>query len=149
MLALVGLNIKSLKEKNLGTKSSIQHLDLTCNQFTSGTELSELPNLCTLILDDNQLEDIEDFPILKSLETFSANKNNLCNLDKFLDDAFDRFGNLKNLSLLKNPLNPFFEDEKKYAVYRDKVLNKFPKLKTLDGCAIEFIKRDMIQQRKA
>lgn len=34
-------------------------------------------------------------------------------------------------------------------MYRDKVLNKFPKLKTLDGCAIEFIKKDMIQQRKA
>lgn len=108
MLALVGLNIKTLKDTNLGNKNNIQHLDLTCNQFISGAELSELPNLCTLILDDNQLEDIEDFPILKSLETFSANKNNLCNIDKFLDDAFDRFGNLKNLSLLKNPLNPFF-----------------------------------------
>jgi hypothetical protein len=51
--------------------------------------------------------------------------------------------------LLKNPLNPFFEDEKKYAVYRDRVLDKFPKLKTLDGCAIEFIKKEMILEKKA
>lgn len=87
--------------------------------------------------------------MLKFLETFSANKNNISDLDKFLEDAFDRFGNLKNLSLLKNPLNPFFEDEKKYAVYRDKVLEKFPKLKTIDGCAIEFIKKEIIEEKKA
>jgi hypothetical protein len=124
-------------------------LDLSGNCFANGKELTQFSNLCTLIIDGNELEDIEDFPVFKHLETFSANKNNLANIDKFLDEAFDRFGNLKSLSLLKNPLNPFFEDEKKYAVYRDRVLDRFPKLKTLDGCAIEFIKKEMVLQKKA
>jgi hypothetical protein len=58
------------------------------------------------------------------LETFSANKNNFGDLSQFLIDALDRFGMLKNLSLLKNPLNPFFEGEEKYNIYRDQVLLK-------------------------
>jgi len=59
------------------------------------------------------------------LQTFSANKNDFSDLDLFLVEAMDRFGNLRNLSLLKNPLNPFFEGEQKYAIYRDKILYKF------------------------
>lgn len=141
MLTLVGQNLKSLKNKDIGSGINVQHLDMSGNEFTNGKEFSTFPNLRTLIIDDNQLEGITEFPVFKFLETFSANKNNITDLDKFLEEAFDRFGNLKNLSLLKNPLNPFFEDEKKYAIYRDKILEKFPKLKTLDGCAIEFIKK--------
>ncbi len=149
MLTLVGQNLQTFKNKDVGTGANVLHLDLTCNCFTSGKELSVFPNLRTLVLDDNQLEDLSDFPVLKHLETFSANKNNLCNLDQFLDDAFDRFGKLKNLSLLKNPLNPYFEDEHKYSVYRDKVLDRFPNLKTLDGCAVEIIMKDVAAKRKA
>lgn len=66
-----------------------------------------------------------------------------------MEDAFDRFGDLKNLSLLKNPLNPFFEGEEKYAVYRDRILECFPRLKTLDGCPVELIKKELAEQRKA
>lgn len=70
-----------------------------------------MQNLVTLIIDDNKFSVLTDFPVLKMLETFSANKNDFADLSLFLDEAFDRFGNLKNLSMLKNPLNPFFEGE--------------------------------------
>jgi hypothetical protein len=56
-------------------------------------------------------QSLADFPVLKHLETFSANKNNFSDLPQFLEESFDKFGNMRNLSLLKNPLNPFFEGE--------------------------------------
>ena len=56
--------------------------------------------------------------------------------------------NLRNLSLLKNPLNPFFEGEQKYNIYRDQILNKLSNLKTLDGCSIKIMKKGIKQQIK-
>jgi len=61
------------------------------------------------VIDDNLFNSLNNFPVLKQMETFSANKNNFSDLTMFLEDAFDKFGNLRNLSLLKNPFNPFFE----------------------------------------
>lgn len=52
------------------------------------------------------------------------------------------------MSLLKNPLNPFFEGEEKYNIYKDQVLLKLEHLKTLDGCAVKIIKKKMTQQKK-
>ena len=108
MLTLVGLNLRSLKDRNVGIGSNVLHLDLSGNCFDDGAELSMFPNLRTLVIDSNQFDNISSLPVFKHLETFSANKNEIGSLDQFLDDAFDRFGNLKNLSLLKNPLNPMF-----------------------------------------
>ena len=62
----------------------------------------------TLVIDDNKFSVLTDFPIFKMLETFSANKNSFADLGMFLGEALDRFGCLKNLSVLKNPINPFF-----------------------------------------
>ena len=106
------------------------------------------PALVTLVIDDNHFASLATFPVLKRLETFSANKNNFGDLTIFIEEGFDRFGNLKNLSLLKNPLNPFFEGEQKYNIYRNAVLRRFRDLKTLDGCAVTVIQREMVEQRK-
>lgn len=67
-----------------------------------------MTNLVTLIIDDNKFNVLTDFPVFKMLETFSANKNNFADLGLFLVEGLDRFGCLKNLSVLKNPINPFF-----------------------------------------
>jgi hypothetical protein len=66
----------------------------------------------------------------------------------FLEESADHFSNLKNLSLLKNPLNPFFEGEQKYGIYRDKVLYKLDKLVTLDGCAVKIMRKGMTERKK-
>jgi hypothetical protein len=36
MLTLVGLNLKTLKNKDVGIGSNVQHLDLSGNCFTDG-----------------------------------------------------------------------------------------------------------------
>ncbi len=43
---------------------------------------------------------------------------------------------MKNLSTLKNKINPFFENEKQYYDYRLKVQKYLPKLTNLDGIPI-------------
>lgn len=49
---------------------------------------------------------------------------------------------------MKNPLNPFFEGEEKYNIYRDQVLARLYNLKTLDGCGVKYIKKQMSEEKK-
>ena len=121
----------------------MQHLDLTCNKIEELNELSIFPNLKTLILDDNRIQTLDSFPTLKDLETLSANKNDFYDINEFLESASQKFKNLKNLSLLKNPLNPYFDDEKKYKEYQDKILEAYPNIKTIDGIAVQIVKKVM------
>lgn len=109
MINLVGRNLESLSEKDLGTGVNVKHLDVSSNRLHRGIEFKTCTNLLTLVIDDNAFSVLTDFPILKHLETFSANKNDFSDLEGFMVEANDKFGALKNLSLLKNPFNPFFE----------------------------------------
>lgn len=143
MISLVGKDLKSLREKDTENARQIEHVDASFNQLSQGADFNPFINLMTLIVDDNLFSTLRDFPVLKRLETFSANKNNFSDLHAFLEECFDKFGNVKNLSLLKNPLNPFFEGEQKYNIYRDQILIKLPNLKTLDGCGITIMKKGM------
>lgn len=75
--------------------------------------------------------------MLPELNTLSANKNNFKDLDEFLVECCVKFPKLTNLSLLKNPLCPFFVSEEEYYKYRMKIIKKLPLLKTLDGMDID------------
>ncbi len=108
MLSLVDKDLKTIREKDKENAKSIQHLDVSFNQLSDGAEFNPFINLITLVIDDNVFSSLKGFPALKSLETLSANKNNFSDLASFLEDTGDRFMNIRNLSLLKNPLNPFF-----------------------------------------
>lgn len=124
MLDLVGRGLTSLKSEkpNIQSPEKILHLDLTFNKLEEIPELSIFPNLRTLILDDNRIQSLDTFPKLQHLETLSINKNDLCDLTELLEVAASKFPSLKNISLLKNPLNPFFEGEQPYKLYQDKIL---------------------------
>lgn len=141
MLNLVGKGLKQIKEEHVGKGPNIKHLDVSCNELSKGIDFHPLVNLVTLIIDENRFSSLSDFPVFTLLETFSANKNDFADLTIFLDEGYDRFRGLKNLSMLKNPLNPFFEGEEKYSIYRDRVLQNFPKLQTMDGCAVSIMKK--------
>lgn len=116
--------------------------------MSNGAEFAPFTSLITLVIDDNHFSSLKGFPVLKNLETFSANKNNFSDLTLFLEESYDKFGNVRNLSLLKNPLNPFFEGEHKYNIYRDQILAKFPNLKTLDGITMKVMKLTMNEKKK-
>ena len=53
----------------------VEILDLSHNKLSSGIDFYGFGNLKILILDDNNFESLETFPLLTKLETFSANKN--------------------------------------------------------------------------
>jgi hypothetical protein len=149
MLSLVDKDLKNIQEKDKVNASRIQHIDISFNQLSEGAEFNPFVNLVTLIIDDNAFSSLKGFPVLKMLETFSANKNNFSDLAHFLDESIDRFGNVRNLSLLKNPLNPFFEGEQKYSIYQGHILAKFPNLKTLDGVTVKIMRHTMNEKKKS
>jgi len=74
-LCLSGLNLKSMNERFIEHPEEIEHLDLSMNQLKTGKDLGKFPKLHTLIIDNNFFHTISDIPVLKSLDTFSANKN--------------------------------------------------------------------------
>lgn len=67
MLNLVGKELKHLKEKDISNASDIQHLDVSSNQLTSGIEFKPFNRLVTLVIDDNQLSSLNEFPSFKML----------------------------------------------------------------------------------
>jgi len=111
--------------------------------MSDGALFSPFTNLSTLFIDDNLFSSLQGFPVLHQLETFSANKNNFSDLALFLEESHDKFGNIRNISLLKNPINPFFDGEEKYNIYQNQFMNSFPSLKTLDGITIKIMKLSM------
>lgn len=137
MLILACKRLKSLKDQVIASPESIHTLDLTGNTLKDGPELAKFPNLVNLILDNNVYFFIDDFPTLSKLETFSANKNQFNNLGPFLEQLKKKCPKLKNLSLVGNPLCPYFEGGKAYESYKAKVLGVFPDLDTLDGGYVE------------
>ena len=143
MLEFVGKGLSSLKSEkaSIASPEKILYLDLTMNKLEEAKEFSMFPNLRTVVIDDNRFQSLESWPSFPHLETFSANKNDFYDLGDFLEAAKKKFPQLKNLSLLKNPLNPFFEGDKKYGEYRDIVLEALPGIRTLDGVVVTVLKK--------
>ncbi len=133
MLILACSKLKSLQDQVFSTADSIHTIDLTANSLKSGAEFKQFPNLVNLILDNNDFALLDDFPAMPSLETFSANKNQFSSLGNFLSLAKRKFPKLKHLSLVNNPLCPYFEGGQAYENYTETVINAFPDLETLDG----------------
>eukprot|EP01105_Mastigella_eilhardi_P018957 TRINITY_DN4434_c0_g1_i3.p1 TRINITY_DN4434_c0_g1~~TRINITY_DN4434_c0_g1_i3.p1 ORF type:complete len:148 (-),score=49.69 TRINITY_DN4434_c0_g1_i3:352-795(-) len=95
------------------------HLDLSFNAITRVNNLDKFAQLVSLVLDNNQLGNINDFPSMPSLQTLSVNNNNIDDLDLFLDSFVDKFPNLTFLSMIKNPACPLLsDDDTAYTNYR-------------------------------
>lgn len=137
MLILACKKLKNLNDQVVAGPETIHTLDLTANNLKEGKELSRFPNVVNLSLDNNAYFFIDDFPNLPKLETFSANKNQFTNLGPFLDQLKKKFPKLKNLSLVGNPLCPYFEGGKAYEAYKSKIISVFPDIETLDGGYVE------------
>ncbi len=125
----------SLELKNAAENkaSSIAEVDLSFNQIDNVEALDVFPSLKILMLDHNNLTSLTSFPNLPRLETLSLSYNGIRDLDSFLVQLTSKFPNLKNLNVMKNPMNPMFESESKYSDFRATVKIWVPSLLTLDG----------------
>ena len=76
---------------------------------------------------------MNSFPSLPRLETLSLSYNAIRVLDNFLVNVSTKFPSIKHINLLKNPMNPMFDDDDKYAQFRATIKIWLPQLLTLDG----------------
>ena len=124
---------QELKNAAENKAASIVEVDLSHNQIDNVEALDVFPNLKLLILDHNNITSMNSFPSLSKLETLSISYNGIRILDNFLVNVCTKFPNLKHLNVMKNPVNPMFDSEEKYAEFRATVKIWLPSLQTLDG----------------
>ncbi|XP_018413660.1 PREDICTED: leucine-rich repeat-containing protein C10orf11 homolog [Nanorana parkeri] len=134
--------------------SFAKRLDLSFNLLQSLDGLEGFHCLEELILDNNQLGNHVCFPLLQFLHTLTANKNQLTELDYFLDSLSASAPSLEYLSLLGNQACPnelvsTEKDEDDYQRYRYFVLNKLPNLKFLDTRKVTNKEREVASSRGA
>ncbi|XP_014673605.1 PREDICTED: leucine-rich repeat-containing protein C10orf11 homolog, partial [Priapulus caudatus] len=116
----------------------VLQLDLGHNLISDVGKLNtQFPSLQELILDSNCIGDSLNVPPLPRLTTLTLNKNQISDLESFLDKVAHRLPSLSYLSLLgnaacPNQLSSVDADEEDYQRYRYFVIYKLPKLKFLD-----------------
>ena len=69
----------------------------------------------------------------------------ISNLNIFLEIFSKKFPNALHISLLKNPLCPFFTSEEDYEKYRTRIMTKLPKITNIDGIEV---KKDKLNNNK-
>lgn len=101
------------------------------------------------MLDGNGLNTHTKFPFLPNLRTLWLNNNKIENISIILDTLVQSTPNLKELSLLKNPCCPNYLTGGKpseYADYRQYVISRLQKLEVLDTTAITTEERNKAEQ---
>eukprot|EP00904_Undaria_pinnatifida_P005894 jgi/Undpi1/2434/HiC_scaffold_13.g05815.m1 len=116
----------------------VTSLNLTECDLTSFANLQCFPLLQTLVLDKNNLEDIKGCPAIPTLTTLWFNNNRVANLPAFLDQVFERFPKLTDLSMMRNPACPGLMDIQRpdmeaCRMYRTYVVFRAQTLVTVDG----------------
>ncbi|CDW86459.1 cation channel family protein [Stylonychia lemnae] len=127
--------------------SSIVEIDLAYNQLSNAGGLDVFPNIKILILDHNDFTSIVSLPSLQKLETLSLSYNAIRDQESFLFQVSQKFPSLRHLNVMKNPMNPMFDSEEKYEVFRATVKIWLPSLITLDGTDFAS-NQDMIKQKQ-
>ena len=84
----------------------IQTLNLTGNALIAPGNLQHFSSLTTLILDHNDLDSLEGFPVMASVKTLWFNNNNVSELVEFIDQVSVLFPNLVYLAFMRNPASP-------------------------------------------
>lgn len=137
-LVLAGRGLRSIPIDLLtaGERQRVKHMDLSFNEIVRVENLHELPNLETLVLDNNQLSGQQGFSKSKNLKTLCLNHNELEDLKVLIDSVAACYPSLTHLSMLRNPACPNFffgMDDDDYKKYRCYVVYRLPFLKFLDA----------------
>eukprot|EP01061_Rhynchopus_euleeides_P042256 TRINITY_DN73770_c0_g1_i1.p1 TRINITY_DN73770_c0_g1~~TRINITY_DN73770_c0_g1_i1.p1 ORF type:complete len:229 (+),score=77.41 TRINITY_DN73770_c0_g1_i1:35-688(+) len=85
-------------------KRPVTELDVSENLLSDVAGLQRFASVKTLILDNNDIQNFEDFPLMSNLETLWINKNNIKDLDALLGHLQGNTPSLQYLSLLGNPV---------------------------------------------
>jgi len=147
-----GLN--KLTEKivqNFGTTA--RRLDLTDNEIKSGALFDQMTALEVLVLDKNNIETFDSWPVLKNVTTLWLNNNKISDINATMDFISKTFPNLSYLSMMKNPACPnmYFSDgeAEAYQRYRYFVIHRLKKIQFLDATPVDAEERKEAEKRGA
>ncbi len=140
-LSALGADLGSLEKlpaKAKGAAGGFTKVNLSFNSLTGDSlgELAQFTSLETLILDNNDIQSLAQFPPLPHLTTLWLNKNCLDDIQAVLTVLSRTCPRLTYLSLLGNPCAPSEltgASEAEYSRYRILVKHRFPTLQYLDA----------------
>jgi hypothetical protein len=137
--------------KNFG--ATAKRLDLTDNEIKSGANFDQMTSLEVLVLDKNNVETFENWPVLRNVTTLWLNNNKISDINAAMDFISKTFPNLAYLSMMKNPACPnmYFSDgeAEAYQRYRYYVIHRLKKLKFLDATPVVPEERKEAEKRGA
>ena len=93
------------------------------------------PNLKYLVLDNNMITSINNFPSIPSLQTLSLSNNNINDLSSFINGVRTKFPNIRSLNTFKNPMNPGMMNTGNYSQYK-MYMKQIGNITELDGMNI-------------
>jgi len=151
----INLSGRSLEElpKRIVDKygSVVKKLDLTDNEIKTGANFEGLTVVETLILDKNNLENVEGWPIMKTVTTLWLNNNRISDINSAMDVISKTFPNVIFLSMMKNPACPnmYFSDgeAEAYQRYRYYVISRLKNLQLLDATPVDAEERKEAEKR--
>jgi len=133
--------------------STCKRLDLTDNEIKSGAYFDRLTALEVLVLDKNNIETLDGWPVMKNVTTLWLNNNKISDNTAMMDFLSKTFPNLAYLSMMKNPACPnmYFSDgeAEAYQRYRYYIIHRLKKLKFLDATPIDANERKEAEKRGA
>ena len=81
-------------------------------------------NMKFLILDNNIISSVDNFPSILSLQTLSLSKNKINYLSSFINSVKIKFTLLTSLNIFKNPMNPWMINSANYNKYKAFIKNR-------------------------
>ena len=88
-----------------------------------------------LVLDNNMITSVDNFPAIPSLQTLSLSNNNINNLSSFINSVRMKFPRLRSLNTFKNPMNPGMMNPGNYNQYK-LYIKQIGNITELDGMNI-------------
>jgi len=128
-------------------------LDLTDNEIKSGANFDQMTALEILVLDKNNIEALESWPVMRGIHTLWLNNNKISDVNVAMDWISKTFPNVAYLSMMKNPACPnmYFSDgeAEAYQRYRFYVIHRLKKLYFLDATPVDADERKEADKRGA
>eukprot|EP00697_Spironema_sp_BW2_P001347 gnl/Spiro4/11808_TR6237_c0_g1_i1.p1 gnl/Spiro4/11808_TR6237_c0_g1~~gnl/Spiro4/11808_TR6237_c0_g1_i1.p1 ORF type:complete len:240 (-),score=46.59 gnl/Spiro4/11808_TR6237_c0_g1_i1:33-713(-) len=142
-ITLFDRGLTALDDATLQSLGTCTELDLSDNSLRTPRGFERLPQLTSLILDNNCLSDsfFADFPVCPNLQTLCVNGNHITDLCSFLEQVQRFAPRLTYLSMLKNECCPRLvsileTDQNAYPRYRLHVIHTLRTLTFLDSTPI-------------
>jgi len=150
-VSLVDCDLPFIPDEFNAYASFCTNLLINFCQLKKVSNLSQFTKLQVLNLDNNEIEDSNDFPKIESLETLWLNNNKITDNELIMDLIARCFPNVQYLSMMRNPCCPdiYSSDDQldAYQRYRYYIIYRLGKLNLLDATPVTATERKEAEKR--